>query len=172
MIATYESIPQSGKVIPLMTYVETAATYTFVADSMEGLDNHNVYLEDLSNGSVYPMLQGDSYSFAMTSADEFGRFQLWYSPMLITGIDEAENNFSIYATPDNMIVVETAEAESLKGTVQITDMAGRMVLTNNISIANGIGRVQTAGIANGIYAITFVTADGNRNASKKVALGQ
>ena len=172
VIATYESIPQSGKVIPLMTYVETAATYTFVADSMEGLDNHNVYLEDLSNGSVYPMLQGDSYSFAMTSADEFGRFQLWYSPMLITGIDEAENNFSIYATPDNMIVVETAEAESLKGTVQITDMAGRMVLTNNISIANGIGRVQTAGIANGIYAITFVTADGNRNASKKVALGQ
>ena len=172
VVATYASIPQNGKVIPLMTYVETAATYTFVADSMEGFDNHHVFLEDLSNEQLYPLTQGDAYSFAMTSADEYNRFQLWFSPMVITDVEEAENEFSIYATQNNAIVVETTNAEAVKGTIQITDMAGRLVLTNDISIANGIGRIQIAGIANGIYAITFVTADGNRTTSQKVALSR
>jgi hypothetical protein len=155
-----------------MTYVDTAATYTFVADSIEGFDNHNVFLEDLSNNSLYPMQQGDSYSFAMTSADEFNRFQLWFSPVLVTGVNEANNGFSIYATPDNMIVVETASRDNLNGTVQIIDMAGRRVLTNDISITNGIGRLQTTDLANGIYAITFVHSDGHKKMSQKVALGQ
>jgi hypothetical protein len=172
VIATYAAIPQSGKIIPLMTYVDTAATYTFVADSIEGFDNHNVFLEDLSNNSLYPMQQGDSYSFAMTSADEFNRFQLWFSPVLVTGVNEANNGFSIYATPDNMIVVETASRDNLNGTVQIIDMAGRRVLTNDISITNGIGRLQTTDLANGIYAITFVHSDGHKKTSQKVALGQ
>jgi len=172
VIATYADIPQSGKVIPLMTYVETAATYTFVADSMEGFDNHNVFLEDLSNNSLYPMQQGDSYSFAMTSADEFNRFQLWFSPVLVTGVNETDNGLSIYATPDNMIVVETASGDNAQGTVQITDMAGRRVRTNHINVTNGIGRLQTTDLANGIYAITFVRADGNKRTSQKVALGQ
>jgi len=55
VIATYESIPQSGKVVPLMTYVETAGTYTFVADSLEGFEDYNVFLQDLSDGMLYPL---------------------------------------------------------------------------------------------------------------------
>ena len=171
VIATYEAIPQSGKIVPLMTYVETAGTYTFVADSMEGFDNHSVYLEDLSNGSLYPLEQGDSYSFAMTSADEFNRFQLWFSPLTITGVDEASNDLRLYATND-MIVVESTSGENTKGIVQITDMAGRMVVTNDLTISNGIGRLQTANLANGIYAVTFVSLNGNQSIAQKVTLGQ
>jgi hypothetical protein len=172
VIATYEAVRQTGKVIPLMTFVETADTYTFVADSMEGFDNQHVFLEDLSDGSLYPLTQGDSYSFAMTSADEFGRFQLWFSPLNGTGVNESDSGFSLYATPNNTIVVETTSGENINGTVEITDMAGRKVLTNDISITNGIGRLQTADFANGVYAITFVSADGNNRTSQKVALGQ
>jgi|GEM_PF-2263307 len=172
VIATYEAIPHTGKVIPLMTFVETADTYTFVADSMEGFDNQNVFLEDLSNGSLYPMQQGDSHSFAMTSADEFNRFQLWFSPVSGTGVNESDNGFRLYANPNNTIVVETTSGDNMNGTVEITDMAGRKVLTNDISITNGIGRLQTADFANGVYAITFVSADGNNRTSQKVALGQ
>ncbi|MCF8459854.1 MAG: T9SS type A sorting domain-containing protein [Flavobacteriales bacterium] len=171
VIATYETIPQSGKIVPLMTYVQTAGTYTFVADSMEGFENHTVYLEDLSNGSLYPLEQGDSYSFNMTSADEFNRFQLWFSPLTITGVDEVANDLRIYATND-MVVVENTSGESTKGTVQITDMAGRMVLTNDLTITNGIGRLQTANLANGIYAVSFVSMNGNQSIAQKVTLGQ
>lgn len=172
VIATYESIPQLGKIIPLMTYVEASATYTFVADTMEGFDNHHVYLEDLSNGLLYPLTQGDAYSFAITSADEYNRFQLWFSPMVITGVNEAENEFSIYATQNNAIVVKTTSTEPVNGTVQITDMAGRIIFNNDISVINGIGKIQTTGIANGIYAITFATTDGSRSTSQKVALSR
>jgi len=171
VIATYEAIPQSGKIVPLMTYVETAGTYTFVADSMEGFDNRTVYLEDLSNGSLYPLEQGGSYSFAMTSADEFGRFQLWFSPLTITGVDEASNDLRIYATND-MVVVENTSGESVKGIVQITDMAGRMVLSNDLTISNGIGRLQTTDFANCIYVVSFVSLNGNQSIAQKVTLGQ
>ncbi|MCF8464753.1 MAG: lamin tail domain-containing protein [Flavobacteriales bacterium] len=171
VIATYEPIPQSGKVVPLMTYAETAGTYTFVADSMTGFENHTVYLEDLSNGSLYPLEQGNSYSFAMTNADEYGRFQLWFSPLTITGVNEVNNDLRIYSTND-MVVVEHSSGESIKGFVQITDMAGRIVLSNDLSITNGIGRLQTANLANGIYAVSFVSINGNKSTAQKVTLGQ
>ena len=170
-IATYESIPQSGKIVPLMTYVETAGSYTFVADSMSGFDGYNVYLEDLSTGSLYPLEQGDAYSFAMTSSDEFGRFQLWFSPMVVTDVNEQSNDLRIYAT-NGMIVAESTSGESIKGIVQVTDMAGRMVMTNDLTISNGIGRIQTADLANGIYAVTFVSMNGNQSIAQKVTLGQ
>jgi hypothetical protein len=107
----------------------------------------------------------------MTSADEFNRFQLWFSPLTITGVDEASNDLRLYATND-MIVVESASGESTKGIVQITDMAGRMVVTNDLTISNGIGRLQTANLANGIYAVTFVSLNGNQSIAQKVTLGQ
>ena len=90
----------------------------------------------------------------------------------ITGLAEVANHFSMYATPNNTIVVKTTDAETLTGTIQITDMAGRMVLTDAITIANGMGYLQTAGLSNGIYAITFVSADGNRAASEKVVFNR
>lgn len=91
--------------------------------------------------------------------------------MVITGVDEATESFAIYAT-DNMIVVENASGENIKGIVQLTDMAGRIVLTNDISITNGIGRIQAAGFANDVYAVIFVGADGQTRTSQKVVLGR
>ena len=88
----------------------------------------------------------------------------------ITGITEAINDFSIYATPTNMIVVKTNQTESVNGTIQLTDMAGRIVLVNDIDIANGTGHMQTVGLSAGIYAVTFSTANGKKMASQKVVL--
>lgn len=172
VIATYASIPQNGKVIPLMTYVETAATYTFVADSMEGLDNHHVFLEDLSNGQLYPLTQGSEYSFAMTSADEYNRFQLWFSPMVVTGIEDAQDAFRLYATSDNVIVVENTNGQSITGSVQLTDMLGRIVLHTEINVTSEISRIQTKSLANGIYSVSFVSAEGLMQTSKKVVLSR
>lgn len=172
VIATYAPIPQNGKVIPLMTYVETAATYTFVADSMEGFENHNVFLEDLSNGQLYPLTQGSSYSFAMTSADEYNRFQLWFSPKVITGVAENESLFRIYTSENNMVVVETNSAQLQSGTIEITDMAGRAILSRPITLSNGVGRVKISEFANGVYAVIFVGAEGQTKATQKVVLGR
>ena len=107
----------------------------------------------------------------MTSSDEFGRFQLWFSPMVVTDVNEQSNDLRIYAT-NGMIVAESTSGESIKGIVQVTDMAGRMVMTNDLTISNGIGRIQTADLANGIYAVTFVSMNGNQSIAQKVTLGQ
>ncbi len=88
----------------------------------------------------------------------------------ITGIVTTDNGFNIYATPNNAIVITSSNTENVKGTVQITDMTGRMVLSNGIVVTSGTGRVQTIGLSPGIYAITFTSFDGNRRISQKVML--
>ncbi|MCB9186272.1 MAG: lamin tail domain-containing protein [Flavobacteriales bacterium] len=173
VIATYASIPQSGKVIPLMTYVETSGTYTFVADSMEGFQDHNVYLQDLSNGMLYPLQQGDSYSFAMTSNDEFGRFQLWFSPALVTGVDEAESVGNIYWNQNGGLIVKwNQSAMNTAGTIRLFDMSGREVYNRSMTLVNGVGTDQVNGLASGLYAAHFQSNDNQYNVTRKVVIGQ
>ena len=90
----------------------------------------------------------------------------------ITGINENENSAKIYTTSNNSIVVENTSLQDGTGTLQIFNMAGQMVSDYNMSITNGIGRVQTTGLPNGFYAIRYVTADGNISVSQKVTLSR
>ena len=89
---------------------------------------------------------------------------------VVTGLDEVENGFRVYVTQNNTVVVEDASGDNLNGIIEITDMAGRKVFTSDIQIADGVGRLQTTGFITGIYAITFVTANGDKNMSHKVRL--
>lgn len=170
VIATFADIPDNGKVVPLMTYVHADGVYTFVADSMVGFESRHVYLEDLSTGQLFPMQQGDAHSFHMSSADEFNRFQLWFSPATVTGLEEVEDQLQFYATND-MIVVETASSTAVKGTLRIVDMAGRLILNQGMTISNGIGRLQTGSLATGIYAVSFMADNNEIQASEKMRLG-
>jgi hypothetical protein len=121
---------------------------------------------------LYPLEQGDSYNFSMTSDDEFGRFQLWFSPAVVTGIDDDELHGSIYHTQNRGIIVKSSELLNTSGNLKVLDMSGRIVFGDHLLLSNGVGSVKVDGLASGVYAVKFNSAGGQFNISRKIVLGQ
>jgi PA domain/Secretion system C-terminal sorting domain len=76
------------------------------------------------------------------------------------GLDESAKLEAVaFPNPTNDVLNLRVNAEGA-ATVIITDISGKTVATNNITLFNGTGQVNTASLASGAYVMTITAANG------------
>lgn len=117
-----------------------------------------------TSGLVMVDIDGDlrDVSTPDIGADEVGS--------VVTGLADLENDLSLYLTTNGSIVVKSTGKDALNGMVEVTDMSGRRIMTQQMIITNGTGRMEATNLSSGFYVITFAAADGTTTVTRKVGL--
>ena len=101
------------------------------------------------------MLLEDEYNFTATSNDSQNRFVV----RLTNGQQTTDNSQFVYQSGEELIL-------SIEGTVQIIDMLGRVVYSNEH--ANGNNRISVSEFNNAAYVVRVVNEEGVK--SQKVVI--
>jgi glucose/arabinose dehydrogenase len=142
----------TNPIVDLGVKLPEAGEYTFDATSITL--NENVHLEDRLLGIFQDLNAEPTYAFTSTVAGNIPtRFALHFG-MSITGIEDATSNVGIYSFGKQVTILLNGTST---GTVEVLDMAGRMVHTQNLNSAQTIIDLSTA---SGIYLVRVAT-EGN-----------
>lgn len=153
------------RVVPLQTYVSQTGVYTFEADSVDGFSGFTIYLEDLQTGQLHELVQGSEVEVQLSSQDEFGRFQLRFSPSLITGVEEGAEGLSRIISNGHGIQVHASADVNTRGEFRLFNTAGQLLLSRNISVSNGRSEwLDVSSLSSGIYLAEFLSPNGVVNA--------
>jgi hypothetical protein len=122
-------------------------TYT-ISVNPENMDMDYLHLIDNMTGMDVDLLQTPDYSFEATTNDNAARFTLMFAGL--TGIEENNAEQFAFFSNGNLIVNNEGEA-----TLQVIDMAGRIVKSETI---NGNANVNVNATA-GVYMLRLVNGD-------------
>ena len=114
-----------------------------------------VTLVDRFTGIETNMLLEDEYNFTATSRDNANRFVV----RLVNRQQTTDNSQFVYQSGEELIL-------SIEGTVQIIDMLGRVVYSNEHS--NGSNRISVSEFNNAAYVVRVVNEEGVK--SQKVVI--
>lgn len=128
--------------IPLYFDAKEMGIYTLTFD-VKG-DYENLYLLDKMTGEELNLLLENEYKFMANASENTERFVL----KLTSDTDSVDENF-IFIHDDELII-------SSAGTIQIIDMMGRVVMTEE----NHNGRINIGGLDNAAYVIRCITENG------------
>ena len=128
--------------IPLYFDAKEMGTYTLTFD-VKG-DYENLYLHDKMTGEELNLLLENEYKFMANASENTERFVL----KLTSDTDSVDENF-IFIHDDELII-------SSAGTIQIIDMMGRVVMTED----NHNGRINISGLDNAAYVIRCINENG------------
>ena len=128
--------------IPLYFDAKEMGIYTLTFD-VKG-DYENLYLLDKMTGEELNLLLENEYKFMANANDNTERFVL----KLTSDTDSVDENF-IFIHDDELII-------SSAGTIQIIDMMGRVVMTED----NHNGRINISGLDNAAYVIRCINENG------------
>lgn len=128
--------------IPLYFDAKEMGIYTLTFD-VKG-DYENLYLLDKMTGEELNLLLENEYKFMASASENTERFVL----KLTSDTDSVDENF-IFIHDDELII-------SSAGTIQIIDMMGRVVMTEE----NHNGRINIGGLDNAAYVIRCITENG------------
>ena len=128
--------------IPLYFDAKEMGIYTLTFD-VKG-DYENLYLLDKMTGEELNLLLENEYKFMANASENTERFVL----KLTSDTDSVDENF-IFIHDDELII-------SSAGTIQIIDMMGRVVMTEE----NHNGRINIGGLDNAVYVIRCITENG------------
>jgi len=154
------------RVVPLMTYVSQAGIYVFSADSLDGFEGYTVYLEDLQNGQLHVLVQDGSVNVQMGPQDEYGRFQLRFSPELVTEIEEGftQQVSRIISSELGIQVLMSADVNT-NGELRIFNAMGQLLLSQNVRVDAGRSSLlDVSGLPAGVYVAAFRSSQGTVNA--------
>jgi surface protein len=142
----------TNPVVDLGVKLPTAGEYTFDATSITL--NENVHLEDRDLGIFQNLNSEPTYAFTSSVAGNIPtRFALHFG-MSVTGVEDAGSNVGIYSSGKHVIVLLSGMSA---GTIDVFDMAGRMVHTRHIKLERTTIDLSTA---SGIYLVRVETANG------------
>lgn len=143
----------ANPIIDLGVKIPTAGDYTLKALSIT-VTGENVYLEDRYLNIFQDLNEAPIYSFSTAAGNIGDRFALHFG-MAVTGIQEANTNSYVYNS-DGQLNIILNENQSI-GTVEVMDIAGRIVHSSNIST----NRTTLAMNMNaGVYLIRVATQKG------------
>ena len=128
--------------IPLYFDAKEMGTYTLTFN-VKG-DYENLYLHDKMTGEELNLLLENEYKFMANASENTERFVL----KLTSDTDSVDENF-IFINDDELII-------SSAGTIQIIDMMGRVVMTEE----NHNGRINIGGLDNAAYVIRCINENG------------
>ncbi len=155
----------SDRVVPLLTYVAQQGTYTFEADSVDGFEGFTIYLEDLLSGQLHAMEQGTTVAVQMGPEHEYGRFQLRFSPELVTGVNDAAGVMGRIIASEQGIRVMMGTDVSTTGDLLLYSLSGQLVSSRRLGVVAGTSdRLDVSGIPLGVYLAEFRSETGVINA--------
>lgn len=163
-IAAYPTITQP-RTVPLQTLVAQQGSYTFVADSLDGFAETDVYLQDLQSGQEYLLVQGSTVTVNLGPQDAFNRFQLWLSPQLVTGLKDADENSARIISTEMGLQVLMAVGVNTNGELRLHNTMGQLLLSQSLRVDAGRSALlDVSGLPAGVYVATFQSVQGTVNA--------
>lgn len=132
--------------IPVSFEAMTMGQYT-ISLQQENCDFEELYLLDKETGEKVNILEED-YTFMATTADNAERFVLTMNSDNDT--DSDNGNFA-YISGEDLII-------SVEGAVQIIDVMGRIIYSNDVTSDNN--RIDVSGFDNAAYIVRVVNEEG------------
>lgn len=150
--------PTTEKTVPLSVFLAQAGTYWFHANTIEGYEGYDLYLEDRSTLSYYPLSEGTQVPFQLPAGDILDRFYLHIGNELVTGV--GNDNIPSMRTwiYDGLLTVHLQNMSEARF-FELIDMSGRRVWTHG---RNG-GDLLTADLSSlsrGAYVMRVITDSG------------
>jgi hypothetical protein len=163
-VAAYPTLT-TDRVVPLLTYVAQQGNYTFEADSVDGFAGFTIYLEDLLTGQLHVLQQGTTVAVQMGPEHEYGRFQLRFSPELVTGVNDAAGVMGRIIASEQGIRVMMGTDVSTTGDLLLYSLSGQLVSSRRLAVVAGTSdRLDVSGIPLGVYLAEFRSEAGVINA--------
>jgi len=141
-------------VISVGFYVENSGNYTISLDEIT--DIQSCQLEDLKTGTLQNLENG-SYTFSYTEGENDDRFRLHLTAASVN-FSGAEEGVKMYAVGQEVFVKSANPIE--KGTVRVTDLAGRTMVEKTISNESFIRL--TTNLSIGVYIVSVTESAGVR----------
>jgi hypothetical protein len=148
--------PMVEKTIPLNLFVAQNGTYNFHSNTIEGYDGYDIYLEDRSTFTYYPLVEGTQVPFQLTSGNHNERFYLHIGSELVTGVRDIHKPAMQAWMYDGLLSVTTRNLEG-KGLVELLDMAGKQVWVANSSNVSERITVDLGHLSRGVYVVRLTT---------------
>ena len=131
--------------IPVSFEAMTMGQYT-ISLQQENCEFEELYLLDKETGEKVNILEED-YTFMATTADNAERFVL----LKDNGQQTTDNSHFAYQSGEDLII-------SVEGKVQIIDVMGRIIYSNDVTSDNS--RIDVSGFENAAYIVRVVNEEG------------
>ena len=131
--------------IPLYFDAKEMGTYTLTFD-VKG-DYENLYLLDKMTGEKTNLLLENEYSFIANSNDDTERFII----KMENSQQSTDNSHFAYVSGEELII-------NAEGTIQIIDMMGRMIYSNNVESSNN--RINVSDFNRATYVVRVINENG------------
>ena len=131
--------------IPLYFDAKEMGTYTLTFD-VKG-DYENLYLLDKMTGEKINLLLENEYSFIANSNDDTERFII----KMDNSQQTTDNSHFAYVSGEELII-------NAEGTIQIIDMMGRMIYSNNVESSNN--RINVSDFNRATYVVRVINENG------------
>ena len=131
--------------IPVSFEAMTMGQYT-ISLQQENCDFEELYLLDKETGEKVNILEED-YTFMATTADNAERFVL----LKDNGQQTTDNSHFAYQSGEDLII-------NAEGAVQIIDVMGRIIYSNDVTSDNS--RIDVSGFDNAAYIVRVVNEEG------------
>ncbi len=131
--------------IPLYFDAKEMGTYTLTFD-VKG-DYENLYLLDKMTGEKINLLLENEYSFIANSNDYTERFII----KMDNSQQTTDNSHFAYVSGEELII-------NAEGTIQIIDMMGRMIYSNNVESSNN--RINVSDFNRATYVVRVINENG------------
>ncbi|MBR3914114.1 MAG: leucine-rich repeat domain-containing protein, partial [Bacteroidales bacterium] len=141
-------IDENVSEIPVSFEAMTMGQYT-ISLQQENCDFEELYLLDKETGEKVNILEED-YTFMATTYDSAERFVLTMNSDNDTDFDTDNGNFA-YISGEDLII-------SVEGAVQIIDVMGRIIYSNDVTSDNN--RINVSGFDNAAYIVRVVNENG------------
>lgn len=151
--------PSVEKTIPLNVFIAQSGTYNFHSNTIEGFAGYDIYLEDRSNLSYYPLNEGTQVPFNLNAGEIVDRFYLHIGPELVTDVNSAASNPSvrgwIYDGILNVTLRNVADAQRL----ELFDISGKVVWSYSSAVADRL-TVDVNHLSRGAYILRLTSDSG------------
>lgn len=151
--------PVVEKTIPLNVFVAESDYYTFHSNTIEGFDGYDIYLEDRSTFTYYPMVEGTQVPFQLTAGEIQGRFYLHIGSELVTSVRDAQDPAMRAWIYDGMLNVNLVNFNGRTGRLDLLDMAGRTVWSSGANVSNRF-TADVSNLSRGAYLVRLVSQSG------------
>lgn len=148
--------PTSEKTIPLNLFVSESGLFNFHSNTIEGFEGYDLYLEDRSDLTYYPLSEGTLVPFQLNSGNHIGRFYLHIGSELVTGVRDISRPDMQAWIFDGQLNV-TARNIKDNGYLELLDMAGRQVWASTSGVIAERTTVDVSDLSRGIYVVRLVT---------------
>ncbi|MCF8294844.1 MAG: fibronectin type III domain-containing protein [Bacteroidales bacterium] len=131
------------KTIPIVLQVTSESTLVFKVDGMESLPvDIDLLLHDYANNQIHNLTNLGQVNLLLSPQDETNRFALEFKDASISNPEISENQLDIYSCGD-LLILTNASDKSENARVSVYNLAGQLLIEENVSSFIGERQIQT-----------------------------